>query len=54
MRPCLRGRSSSAKVAALDGLPNVTFMAPDITMQASSVSKEIGGTLDYIVTNAGN
>lgn len=47
------------KVAALAKLSNVTVLALDVTSPASidaavaAVSEQIGGTLDYLVNNAG-
>lgn len=52
-----------SKMAALDGLPNITLLALDVTSQASIDAAAAlvadpgaagtGGTLDYLVNNAG-
>ncbi|KAF3767812.1 NAD(P)-binding protein [Cryphonectria parasitica EP155] len=50
---------SLAKMEPLAGLPNVTLLALDVTSQASidtaaaAVAAHTGGTLDYLVNNAG-
>lgn len=50
---------SPSKVGSLSQLPNVTVLALDVTSQESidaavaAVSKHTGGTLDYLVNNAG-
>lgn len=47
------------KVAALAKLSNVTVLALDVTSQASidaavsAVTEQTGGTLDYLINNAG-
>lgn len=48
-----------SKMSSLDGLPNVTLLAMDVTSQSSIesavavISKQTGGKLDYLVNNAG-
>lgn len=49
----------ASKMSALDGLPNVTMLTLDVVQPAhikaaiESVSKKTGGTLDYLISNAG-
>ncbi|KAJ4410562.1 hypothetical protein N0V82_009226 [Gnomoniopsis sp. IMI 355080] len=49
-----------SKMSPLEGLPNVTLLALNVTSQSSIentvavISKHTGGTLDYLVNNAGN
>lgn len=48
-----------SKMSALDGLPNVTTMTLDVVQTAhikaavEFVSKQTGGTLNYLISNAG-